>query len=150
MEGESEQESQTTRLPGGEYKPRPIEIDGEFYDSLHPPKLFRGLDGKEVYVGGEKLDKNDVYAERFWSRDQPKGLKEVMTENIRKATEERGTFTSFVGENGISDTDKEKLSAYRVLARETGYEIGEFAFDKKTGVASAPIRQIEPATAPKP
>ena len=143
MEGEIEQEPQTTGLSGGEYKPRPIEIDGEFYDSIHPPKLFRAPDGRELYIGGEKLDKDEVYAERFWGRDQPKGLKEVMVENIRKASEESGVFTSFVDQNGINDKDREKLSAYRVLARETGYEIGEFKLDKKTGVASAPIKQVE-------
>src|SRR3989344_5799569 len=43
-------------LPGKEYKPRPIRINGIDYDPFSPPKLFINPDGSTEYRGGRKLN----------------------------------------------------------------------------------------------
>ena len=132
------------RRPGGEYKPKPLEIGGVFYDGLYPPKIIRRPDGSEVPIGGQRLDKDQVdqiYAERFWQSSRVvKGTREVMIDNIHRATEQ-GSLGSFVDPNGITEQDKEKLSAYRQLAKELGYEVGDFKFDKAAHTALAPIHK---------
>jgi len=127
-----------TNLPGQAIRTRSLVIGGEFYDSLCPPKLYRNPDGTEQYRGGRKLDKDKVYAERFWERNKVQGLKDAMVENIRHAAE-RGQFSIFVSPDGISEDDKEKLSAYRQIARELGYEMGAYIFNKDTYGATAPL-----------
>lgn len=129
-----------SKLPGGATKVRPISIGGEFYDPFHPPKLYRNPNGTEEYRGGRKLDKDDVYADRFWEKNKVEGLREAMVENIRRAIKV-GYFGQFVSPNGIDEKDRENLSAYRKLARELGYEMGPYTFDANTYIAKAALRK---------
>ncbi|MEK6952751.1 MAG: hypothetical protein AABX29_07085 [Nanoarchaeota archaeon] len=111
--------------PGGPLEGRPVSgIDGKWYDQF----------GREI-----KFDPKDIkYSDLFWSRNQPRGIKEAMIDNIVSASE-GGLFGCFVAANGITDYDKERLSAYRVLAKQMGYEIGEYKFNARSGNATVPI-----------
>jgi len=124
-----------SRRPGGKLQGKPIQgIDGQWYDKFGnkiPPQTERG-----------PKNKDEEYSQRFWDRDQPDGLREVMIYNLESAVK-RGTFSLFVDPKGITEKDKEKLSAYRLLAKETGFEIGEFVFSKETYTVTATISQIE-------
>jgi len=144
MTEDSETAGKASKLPGGEYKPKPIEINGVLYDGFHPPKEIQRPDGTVAYIGGRKLDRDQVYAERFWQK-QPKGKREVMIENIPRMAD-NGFVTSFVSQNGLSEEDREKLSAMRVLAKELGYDVGQFTFDSKTHIAKAPISKVSVKT----
>jgi len=95
---------------------------------------------EQAIPGDAGLDKDLPYAERFWQR-QPEGMREVMIENINEYALVSGLLTSFVNINGIDEKDREKLSAYRALARELGYEVGEYVFYPRDGIAAAPIRK---------
>jgi hypothetical protein len=128
--------------PGKSLHRRPIEVGQEFYDPLHPPTHIRLPDGTDQYVGGRKIDKDDVYAERFWEKHQYKGLKESMMGNIRN-TLDKGYFGYFASDQGIDEQDKERLSAYRKLAKEIGYEIGQFTYNPKTHEVIAPLSPIQ-------
>ncbi len=80
------------------------------------------------------------YARRYWIR-QPPGMREVMERYIQKCASEGIPLRHFVGAEGIAEDDKEKLSAFRVLARQMGHEIGQYSFDKSSHVATAEIRK---------
>jgi hypothetical protein len=80
------------------------------------------------------------YARRYWIR-QPPGMREVMERNIKKSATEEGVIYHFVDPQGIKEDDKEKLSAFRILARQMGYDIGQYHFDKHAHVASAKVRK---------
>lgn len=127
------------RLPGGPYIPKPFVMDGKMYEPHHPPQLRKGKDGKVEAVGGKQVKPDEMYAQRFWDR-QPPGMREVMIENIHSAAE-KGSIGSFTDPKGISETDREKLSAYRLLAEELGYEVGSYVRNPKTYTASAPIKK---------
>ena len=86
-------------------------------------------------------DKDAEYSKRFWE-GQPDGMREAMIENIKSAASS-GTFSMFAIMEGFSEKDKEKMSAYRSLAKEIGYEIGPIKLNRQTGTASAEIRKIE-------
>lgn len=111
---------------GGELKGKPIQgPDGQWRDKF-----------------GEKISADEAYASVFWEK-QPKGKREVMMGSIRRAAE-KGEISELIPPEGIVDSYyKEKLSAYRLLAREMGYEIGKFIFKKQAGTAIAPIKKIE-------
>jgi len=86
----------------------------------------------------ERYVRDIIYAARFWARGQPSGYLKVMKEYIENA---KDMLHIFVSPEGIKEDDKEKLAAYRVLASQMGYEVGEYKFDKQTYIASAPIRK---------
>lgn len=127
-----------SKRPGGPLRQKSVSTEGVEYDPFHPPKLFQKPDGTQKLRGGKKLDKDEVYAARFWE-EKPEELREVMIDNICQAAEKEGFIGSFVDPSGITEKDKEKLSAYRQLARELGYEVGEFKFYPKAHTARAPI-----------
>jgi len=88
------------------------------------------------YNSGEQVgnegDKDSVYAERFWDKQSPTvrdGLREAMVQGIKSASES-GTMGIFVNPTGLTERDKEKLSAYRLLAGELGFKVGKFTFNK--------------------
>lgn len=85
---------------------------------------------------------DEEYAKRYWTR-QPKGMKEVMEDYIRKSARERGLISHFVDPNKIAEDDKEKLSAFRLLAKQLGYEMGQYKFDKQTHTTTAEIKKIK-------
>lgn len=110
--------------PGGELQGKPIQgLDGQWYDKF-----------------GEAIGKDEVYSEQFWDH-QPEGMREAMIENIESAAQ-KGSFSIFAGHNGIEDHDKEKMSAYRFLAKELGYVVGPFYYNKSTYVVNATITKI--------
>lgn len=152
----SSQEPNIPKRPGGELHIRPIVIDGTVYDPYGAPKLVSDADGNLSYVGGKPLesadtttpteetppDKDEEYARRFWERGRPEGLREVMTDIVRKAAEqENGSIGSFVSPEGIDEKDREKLSAYRQLARSLGYEVGQYVFSPDGYTAQASIKK---------
>jgi hypothetical protein len=133
--------------PGGEGNRKVIELGGKFYDSLDPPEAHKTKDGDREYIGKE-LDKDTAFSRLFWEKDQPEGLKEAMKETITRQID-GGKFFSSVGSEVNSEGNieldqdsKEKLSAYRVLANEMGYEIGPYDLVNKTTV-EAKINKIE-------
>ena len=63
--------SEGGRLPGGSVRLKPFEINGTFYDPLHPPKLIRTPDGTENYTGGQVIDRDKAYSMMFWAKDRP-------------------------------------------------------------------------------
>lgn len=125
--------------PGRAYFPRPIEVSGKTFDPFHPPKTIRDPDGTQRYIGGREMIPDEVYAAKFWARKHPPGLREAMIETIR-ADAQIGTTVIFVDKSGITEIDKEKLSARRELAKELGFEVGSFAFNKNAFTATATIR----------
>lgn len=88
------------------------------------------------------MDKDENYAARFW-QGKAEGLRDVITENIHQAAREEGFISSFVDPSGIAEKDREKLSACRQLARELGYEVGDFKFYPNAHTARAPIKKVE-------
>lgn len=115
--------------PGGPLYGQPVQsVDGVWYDQFGKP-----------FESDRQRDLN--YASRFWRR-QPPGMKNTMEENIRQA-EKAGTFNVFVDRSGITEYDKEKLSAYRELAQQMGYKIGQFQYNERAWTVSAPIEKSE-------
>ena len=113
--------------PGGELYGRPSQdADGK----------WRNQYGEEL---SEEESRDLEYATRFWE-SQPSGMREAMRENIEIAAQ-AGSISSFVDPKGISEKDKEKLSAYRVLAKEMGYEVGQYVTNRDSYTAVAPINK---------
>lgn len=115
--------------------PSPARPEGELQG-----KPIQGLDGQWYDKFGEPIGKDEVYSEQFWI-GQPKGLREVMIQNIESAARE-GIFHIFGGPNGIEERDKAKMAAYRTLAQENGFEIGLFHYNRSTYVLTATITKI--------
>ena len=86
-------------------------------------------------------DRDLKYAAMFWEKGQPKGMLEAMSKNIQSASLE-GKIHMFVNPKGISENEKMKMSAYRLLADAIGYEIGAYNFNKDgSHTATAPINK---------
>lgn len=118
------------RLPGGPLQGR----------------AAQGQDKKWRDQFGEALDSNKAqdmdYAARFWTRSQPTGMRENMMTIIESsANQDPPQLASFIDPSGITEKDKEKLSAYRVLAEEIGYEVGPYVLNKRSHTALAPLRK---------
>lgn len=77
-----------------------------------------------------------------WLANRAPGTIDAIKKNIITAAL-KGTIGLFVDINGISEDDKGRLSAYRVIADQIGYEIGKWKYNKKSGTQSAiaPIRK---------
>ncbi len=134
---------QKRHRPGRSYLPRPIVINGKNFDPFHPPKLIQNSDGTQEHVGGREMSPDEadkMYAARFWE-GKPPGLREAMTETIKKDAQ-TGRTSIFVDKRGITERDKEKLSARRELARELGFEVGPFTFNENAYTATATIKPI--------
>jgi hypothetical protein len=70
----------------------------------------------------------------------PKGMLDTMQSIIRDSLV-RGWFGIFACMDGYEDRDKNKMSAYRVVAADMGITIGSFVLNRETGVARATITQ---------
>ena len=70
----------------------------------------------------------------------PKGMLPVMQKIIRDSVV-RGWIGTFADMGGYTDKDKNKMSAYRVVAADMGITIGPFVLNRETGVARATITQ---------
>jgi hypothetical protein len=84
---------------------------------------------------------DDIYAERYW-KSHP-GYEKRTWENIEQHMKKYGSISVSVNRDGmIDDQAKEKLAAYRQIARQNGWEIGQFARDPQTHeVVTASARQ---------
>lgn len=103
-------------------------------------KPIQGLDGQWYNQFGEKIPPPDtspqatidqIYAKKYWDKYPDERVKEAMSEIIELAAK-TGVFRHFVSANGITEEDKVKLSAYRQLAHELGYKLGQFKFNKNS------------------
>ena len=138
------------KLPGGPKRMRPIAVgNDEFYDQRHPPKRRINSDGKQSLIGGIRVDKDTVYSERYWERQNQKypgaveGLRQAFADNIHRAVgpDGSGYVSSFISTDGLTEDDKEKLAAYRKMATELGYDVGEYVLHLNSGTAVAPIKK---------
>jgi uncharacterized membrane-anchored protein len=104
-------------------------------------------------------DADAEYAERYWQymRDTYKfknqeayekfvqSTKEQMKYQLEKSVDSEsgeGTFNLMVDSSGITEHDKQRISAFRVIAREMGYGIEKFSFNENSGTATAPIKRL--------
>lgn len=127
------------KLPGQPLEQAPIEIDGRFYDPFNPPKQYYGKEGQMLFKGGEEITRDEAYSKMFWRhKGHVKGLREAMIDSLKSSISE-GIIGVFVGveerdyKTELIQESREKLSAYRVLAKELGYEIGPYTFHKDSG-----------------
>ena len=136
------------KRPGGPVNFKPIAIGDVFYHPDFPPKIYTSESGETEYRGGKTISRDEAYSIMFWQQHQPDGLKEAMIENIQNAIKlgEIGHFVAATKTNkgfDIEQSDKEKLSAYRILAKEIGYEIGPYKVNERSGNVTAKIKKIE-------
>lgn len=120
------------KMPGSNLKGKPVQgLEGAWHDRH----------GKRIRF----QEKDLTYSGKFWEKKSgglKKDLKQAMMTNIEKAGKE-GELHLFVGQKGIALDDKEKLSAYRVLAQQMGYEISEYKYNKGADTVTAKIRKKE-------
>ncbi len=118
----------TLKRPGGVAYPRPPVINGKTYDPFHAPKSVQNPDGTQGFIGGKEIDTDTAYANRYWAREKfPDEMREVFQRAIERDAP-TGQTGLFVDKAGITETDKERLSALRKTAEELGYEVGNFVF----------------------
>src|SRR3989338_545484 len=146
MESMKNEETQGEKRPEGEMVGNPKkDSDGQWYNKFV-----------------EKISQDDAYSDLFWEKQKKLGnkpeliekQKAVMAGIIKDAIKPGETVGKFghaveqVGgmtqelEKGIPESDKEKLSAYRVLAKELGYEIGLFQKNPKNWTVTAEIKKL--------
>ena len=68
----------------------------------------------------------------------PKGMLNTMQGIIRKHID-KSTIGIFASMDGYTDADKDKLSAYWVVAAGMGITIGQWVLNRETGIARATI-----------
>lgn len=106
-------------------------------------KPTQGFDGKWYNQYGEPIefDEKDLkYSERFWS-SQPKGMRETFMNNILNAAND-GFLGIIISEKEFTEKDKERASAYRVLARQMGLEVGGYILNENARTIVAPIKRV--------
>ncbi len=139
-------------------KPPENQLGGE--ESLEAMKEAQSKEDqrklREVRERLEKygISKDEEYAQKFWDAERAKvkigknpdkylkDLRDAMMENIEKAVA-TGNIDVFAGPKELAESEKQKISAYRALAKEMGYEVGQFKLDKHTHSAEATIKKIE-------
>ncbi len=96
----------------------------------------------------EKMDKDEVYAEAFWQSKRLKGEDEKFIakqiENYKEIIIKQapsGMIGIFVNKDGITEDDKMKLSAIRILASSIGYKIGPYKFNENSGGVTATLEK---------
>ncbi|MEK7571064.1 MAG: hypothetical protein AAB553_02210 [Patescibacteria group bacterium] len=128
----TEVEGKDDNEEGREAPSLPIQRDGKFFD---PANSDREL---------TKDESDRMYSAAYWYENRetiPYGLRDQMISNIRSAGEPggNGQIGTFVDPEGITEKDRMKMSAYKVLAEELGYEVGEYTHHQKTHNVNAPI-----------
>lgn len=88
----------------------------------------------------DRMQRDLNYAVRFFSRAD-EGMKEQMKQGILGAVK-TGVLSLVVNINGLTELNKEKMSAYRYLADQMGFVIGQFKRTESTAQASIQ-RKIE-------
>ena len=121
------------KRPGTSLKGKPIvSLDGvTWYDPFGERILFNPTDL--------------IYADKFWAEltsEKKENQKNIMAQNIIDA-EKNGCLEMFVNPSGIVRDDKKRLSAYRVLAQQMGYQVGNFLFNPHLSKATAHLRKKE-------
>jgi len=81
---------------------------------------------------------NDKQHADIYFATAPKGMLDTMRGIIRKSVA-KGTIGMFADMSGYTDSDKNKLSAYRVVASDMGITIGQWVLNRETGIARATI-----------
>lgn len=82
--------------------------------------------------------KDQQYAIAFFM-SQPKGMRQVIENNIRRSAPS-GIISIFADMNGLTEQDKQRLSAYRVVASEMGFAIGQWRLNRNSGTCQASIK----------
>tara|TARA_R100001244_G_scaffold126191_1_gene96507 strand:- start:355 stop:636 length:282 start_codon:yes stop_codon:yes gene_type:complete len=77
------------------------------------------------------------YADNYFAT-KPKGMLPVMQKIIRDSVV-KGSIGTFADMDGYTDKDKNKMSAYRVVASDMGITIGQWILNRETGIARAAI-----------
>jgi hypothetical protein len=114
------------KRPGGPLTGKPIQsLDKRWYDRF----------GEDI---AGTLASDLELAAQYWNRNRPSGAREAMKENIEIAFA-HGQLAIAVDQPSASNEDILKLAAYRVLARELGYDIGKFQFHQNSGTATAGV-----------
>lgn len=152
MESIKNEETPEKKRPGGEMVGNPKkDSDGQWYNKL-----------------GEKISQDEAYSDLFWERQKKLGNKPELIEKQKAAMagiikdcvkpgETVGKFSHAIEqvggmtqelEKGIPESDKEKLSAYRVLAKELGYEIGLFQKNPENWTVTAEIKKLPNSETP--
>jgi hypothetical protein len=97
------------------------------------------------------VDRDTQYAEKYWQLraehgDKPKlieGIKQSFRQSILDAANsDEKRLAIFVAAENFSEEERAKISAYRVLAKELGYEIGPYKISKGSGTAMAEIKKL--------
>lgn len=86
----------------------------------------------------------EEYAQIFWDHNKDKAdeVQRVMTKTIHDGEKKDGTIRIFTDPKGASLGDWEKMAAYRTLAKELGYDIGDFKIHtKRNTFATAKLRK---------
>jgi hypothetical protein len=103
---------------------------------------------------GNKINPQDSqYATAFWVRMKQKGdafvasMREAMKSPIESAIKTigpngEGQFAIFVTPEGMTDEERQKISAYREIAREMGYQIGPLKRNERSGTSTGIIRKL--------
>ena len=119
------------KRPGGALRGKPVQgPKGEWYNAL-----------------GERINYSVdlAYSRAFWKSFKHKavaqGRYKIMRETIQNDAEKHGQIAILVGPQ-ITEESKAEMSAYRVLAKKMGYQIGLFTHHKRAHTATAPIKKI--------
>ena len=93
----------------------------------------------------EIADTDEAYATRYFARTRdPKGREQVIRDEIVRRTTPNhpgyGSIGALIGPEGFADDEaKEHLSAIRWIAKQMGFEVGQFRFHPTQHTATAPI-----------
>lgn len=95
------------------------------------------------------VDRDKEYGGRFWERLRDKKLskeelakeRENLKDDIRRMAEQ-GEFRISMSGSSLSEQDKERLSAMRLLAQEMNLKVGGFYIDKEKGIAVAQVEKV--------
>ncbi|MFA6047700.1 MAG: hypothetical protein WCV59_01160 [Parcubacteria group bacterium] len=86
-------------------------------------------------------DKDLEYTRKF-QENMIAGQREVMEKHIVESAQ-AGSISIFTSREVFDEEDKQKMSAFRTLAKKMGYEIGQFTINKGHDTATASIKKIE-------
>jgi len=100
------------------------------------------------YLFGKKITdqttlKDIKYSQLYWQeqdQDMIRPLRIAMKEAIKSTIQSDGQLSIFVNKDGINNNrDRQRLSAYRLMATCMGYKVGNFTFNRNSYTASAPV-----------
>jgi predicted kinase len=101
---------------------------------FQPPMAGKeGILGRDPTPKREAMDYDQRYADEYLKNS---GVRRTLEDIIKKSFP-TGMIKTFVDMKGMTDKDKSKLSAYRVVAEEIGFPIGQWKINYATGVATA-------------